>query len=315
VRTRSLVLIVVLLLAALAPSAWADGGPSVRENAGLSGIPTPSGFRYVVVDTPETAVLVRLSPRGRIVAEKYLPGRFTIQGVAYDGTPTGLSADGKTLVLVRPRTSFPRKQTRFLVLSSPGLHVRQKVVLKGDFTLDAISPDGSLLYFIDYLSARDPSKYAVRAFDVDSGTLLPDPVVDRTEPDEDMRGSPIARATSADGRWAYTLYDGAGMAPFVHALDTVGVDAHCIDLDALAGRDDLPYLRLRLDGGTLSVMKGTRPLLLVDTKSFRVSEPGESASTSDHGRSWLPIGAGAAALLLAAASAAFFLRRRRLATA
>jgi hypothetical protein len=312
-RIRTLA-VVVLLAGALAPGARADGGPSAKENAGLTGVVTPTGFRYVVVDDPKTATLARIAPDGRVVAEKYLPGPFTIQGVAYDGTATGLSANAKTLVLVRPRVAFPRKQTRFLVLSTPGLYVRQNVVLKGDFTLDAISPDGSLLYFINYLSARDPTKYAVRVYDMERGSLLAKPVVDRTEPDEDMRGSPISRVTSADGRWAYTLYDGAGNVPFVHALDTVGVDAHCVDLDALAGRQDLPLLRLRLDGRALSVMKGKRTLLLVDTKSFRVSEPGKTGSTVGGGRPWLPIGAGAGAVLLAAAVAASVFLRRRLAT-
>ena len=313
-RIRTLA-VVILLAGALAPGGRADGGPSVKENAGLTGVVTPTGFRYVVVDGPNTATLARIASDGRVVAEKYLPGPFTIQGVAYDGTPTGLSADGKTLVLVRPRFAFPRKETRFLVLSTPGLYVRHNVVLKGDFTLDAISPDGSLLYFINYLSARDPTQYAVRVYDVERGALLPKPVVDRTEPDEDMRGNPISRVTSADGRWAYTLYDGGGRTPFVHALDTVGVDAHCIDLDALMRSHDLPYLRLRLDGRTLSVTKGKTPLLLIDTESFRVSEPGKTSSTVDGGRRWLPIGAGAgAALLAAAAAAAFLLRRRRLAT-
>ncbi|HYY32227.1 MAG TPA: hypothetical protein VE693_01410 [Gaiellaceae bacterium] len=305
-------LVIVLLAGALVPSARADGAPSIVETAGLGGIATPTGFRYTVVDSPTISILVRIAPSGRVVAEKYLPGRFWIPAVGYDGTPTGLSADGKTLVLVQPRTAFPRKRTRFLVLSSPGMFVRENVVLKGDFSFDAMSPDGSLLYFINYLSPTDPTKYAVRAFDRDGGVLLRKPVVDRTEPDEVMRGNPVSRATSPDGRWAYTLYDGAGKTPFVHALDTVGANAHCIDLDELAGRQDLPFLRLRLVGGMLSVVKGKRTLLLVDTKSFRVSQPGKPASTSERGTSWLPIGAGAAAALLAAAAgAAFLLRRRR----
>ena len=47
-----------------------------------------------------------------------------------------------------------------------------------------------------------------------------------------MRGQPLTRATSPDGRWAYTLYDGAGKEPFIHALDTSTRSARCIDLDA-----------------------------------------------------------------------------------
>ena len=55
---------------------------------------------------------------------------------------------------------------------------------------------------------------------------LPTPIVDKSEPDERMAGLPITRQTTADGRWAYTLYDGAGKEPFVHALDTVNGEAH-----------------------------------------------------------------------------------------
>jgi hypothetical protein len=303
----------LLVACAFVPAAQADGGPSVAETAGLSGVVTPTGFRYVIVDSPTISVLVRLAPSGRVVAEKYLPGRFAIPAVAYDRTPTGLSADGKTLVLIRPRSVFPRNRTHFLILSSPGMFVRQNVVLEGDFAFDAISPDGSLIYFIQYLSRRDPGRYAVRAFDVDGGRLARQPVVDRSEPDEEMRGSPISRVSSADGRWAYTLYDGGGKTPFVHALDTVAAEAHCIDLEALAGRDDLPYLRLRSEtGGTLAVLADGRPLLLIDTESFGVSESARS-SPSESGPPWTRIGAGLGALLAAAGILILVARRRRLA--
>jgi hypothetical protein len=304
-------LLIILLAGALAPAAGADGGPSVIETAGLGGIVTPTGFRYVIVNSPTVALLLRIAPSGRIVAEKYLPGEYGIPAVGYQGAPIGLSADGKTLVLIQWRAAFPRRNTHFLVMSVPGLFVRQNVVLEGDFAFDAISPDGSLLYFINYLSPRDPTKYAVRAYDVQSGALLPGPVVDRTEPEEDMRGSPISRVSSPDGRWAYTLYDGAGKTPFVHALDTVDADAHCIDLDALAGRQDLPFLRLRLRSGTLNVVKGKRTLLLVDTKSFRVSKPETAVSGDGDSGAWLPIGLAAGAMIVLGGAGVAFLRRRR----
>jgi hypothetical protein len=300
-----------LVAAGLAGAAQTAGGPSVREDAGLTGIGTPTGFRYVAIGERNRTVLARISPQQRVVAVRFLAGRYTIAGVAYDGTATGLSADGKTLVLVRPRFAYPRARTDFLIVSTPGLHVRDAVTLRGDFSLDAVSPDGSMLYFIQYLSPKDPTEYAVRAFDTEGGRLVPEPVVDKSEPDEEMRGSPISRATSADGRWAYTLYDGAGATPFVHALDTVGVDAHCIDLDWLAGRSDLPYLRLGLDGGgTLAVVKGTERLALVDLETLQATElspPGASGG----GMPWLVLGGVAAAVLAAAISFAA-LRRRKL---
>ena len=62
--------------------------------------------------------------------------------------------------------------------------------------------------------------------------LFQEPVVDPSEPDEDMSGVPVSRVSDADGRWAYTLYDSAKH-PFVHALDTERRTAVCIDLDDL----------------------------------------------------------------------------------
>ena len=90
-----------------------------------------------------------------------------------------------------------------------------------------------------------------------------------------MRGLPVTRATSPDGRWAYTLYDGAGKHPFVHALDTVGARAVCIDLDALEGRRDIDGLRLWRaadDGAALDVLSPRRrPLAHIDTATFAVA--------------------------------------------
>jgi hypothetical protein len=83
---------------------------------------------------------------------------------------------------------------------------------------------------------------------------------------------------SPDGRWAYTLYDGAGAQPFVHALDTMGRTAVCIDLPGLAGRQDLYELRLGVGsgGGGLTVEKSGKPIVLIDPETFRVSEAAES---------------------------------------
>jgi hypothetical protein len=315
-RTSLSFALTALLAAGLAGAVPAAGGPSLREDAGLTGIGTPTGFRYVAIGERNRTVLARISPHQRVVAVRSLAGVYTIAGVAYDGTATGLSADGKTLVLIGPRYTFPRARTSFLILALPGMFVREAVTLRGDFSLDAVSPDGSMLYFIQYLSRKDPTEYAVRAFDREGGRLVPEPVVDKSEPDEDMRGMPISRVTSRDGRWAYTLYDGGGGTPFVHALDTLGVEAHCIDLAGLAGRTDLVTLRLRLrGGGNVAVAKGDRTVLLVDRTTFRASRPETGSTAKDSGDApWAPIGLGAGALLATGALSLALLRRRRAAT-
>ena len=131
-------------------------------------------------------------------------------------------------------------------------------------------------------------------------------------PTRTCAANPLSRVTSADGRWAYTLYDGRGMAPFVHALDTVGAEAHCIDLDALAGRNDRFDLRLRLGGsGKLAVLKGPERLAVIDLQTLRVTERGSvpARGSSGGGTPWVPIGA-AIAVVTASLSLAVLRRRR-----
>jgi hypothetical protein len=269
-----------------ATNARADGLPVLGVDVGATGVATLSGqARYVTIPAGADTVVERVNTRGgRIGASMLLPGTFTIPAVAYDGSASGLSGDGHTLILIEPRASFPRAETRLAVLNTRPLSWRTTITLPGDFSFDAVSPDGSLLYLIQYTSALDPTKYNVRVYDLDSSRLVKAPIVDPHERGEKMRGQPLTRATSSDGRWAYTLYDGAGKAPFVHALDTRNRTARCIDLDALAGTD-LTRLGLKLDTRhrLLSVTREARPALNVDLASFQVRPP----STGTSGFPWL----------------------------
>jgi len=269
-----------------ATAARADGLPVLGVDVGATGVATPSGqARYVTIPAGEGTVVARVNAHGRrIGASLLLPGTFTIPAVAYDGSASGLSGDGHTLILIEPRASFPRAETKLAMLHTRPLLWRTTITLPGDFSFDAVSPDGSLLYLIQYTSALDPTKYNVRVYDLDSSRLVKAPIVDPHERGEKTRGQPLTRATSSDGRWAYTLYDGAGKAPFVHALDTNNRTARCIDLDALAGAD-LTRLGLKLDSrhGLLIVTRGARPALNVDLASFQVRPP----STGTSGFPWL----------------------------
>ena len=214
---------------------------------------------------------------GQVLWSRYVSGRFTIPVVAYDGSASGLSADGGTLVLIRPRVAFPRRTTAFAVIGTERLRLREAFTLQGDFSFDALSPDGRWLYLVEYLSKRDPSRYLVRLYDLQRGRMLPEPIIDPEEVGDVMRGMPVTRASSPDGRFAYTLYDGAGKHPFIHALDTVEKSARCIDLHGLMGFELLSEARLDVspDGGTLSVVHPSyqQPLAVVDTTTDEVTEP------------------------------------------
>ena len=220
--------------------------------------------------------------------------------VAYDGSPSGLSADGRTLVLINPRRRWPRRHTTFAVVDARRMELRRHIRLRGDFSFDAISPDGRIAYLIEYLSPRDVTAYAVRAYDMRARRLFQEPVVDPSEPDEDMSGVPLSRVSDTEGRWAYTLYSGAKH-PFVHALDTERRTAVCIDLDLR----NLRGAALEIHGGRLDVVGDSGLLARIDTATHRViAAPGKRAARAkaeaSAGTPWLPIAAPTAALLLLA---------------
>ena len=308
---RRFVLLAAVLAIASTPVALADGLPVLGIDVGSSGVTVPgSADRYVTVGSVGSTLVERIARNGgRIVGLARVSENFTIPAVAYDSSASGLSADGKTLVLIEPRASFPRQVTRFLLLDARTLRVRRTVTLRGDFSFDAVSPHGQRMFLINYTSPNDPTRYTVRAYDFHAGALMPTPVRDPAERSDKMRGSPITRLMSADGRWAYTLYDGASSTPFVHALDTVALRAHCIDLPLLAGRRDLWALRLtRGSGDELRVDTTDGALARIDLTRFTVSAPA-AEGTSASGRA-LELSAAVVVALLLAALAAFAARRR-----
>lgn len=268
--------LLVAVSAATPAVAAADGLPVMGVDGGRAGVAGKgSDTRFV---TRKAVASTRVSelrgPDRTVVRSRLVDGRYTIPVVALDGTPSGLSADGRTLVLINPRRTFPRERTAFAVLDARTLRVRTVLDFKGDYSFDALSPNGRWLYLIQYTSRRDPQRYAVRAYDLRADRMLPKPIVDPTEPDEAMRGFALTRATTENGRWEYTLYDGGGSHPFVHALDTVGRKALCLDLDVLEGDSNLGNLRLQPDpGGQITVHYRGIPMAFIDRETRQVSEP------------------------------------------
>lgn len=318
---RKLVLATMLGLTTLVPTgpvtvAAADGLPVPVTNS-PEGVPSLAGdVRYFAVPTRDETVLSEIEQDGGEVSRTSThDGRYVVPAVAIDGSGSGLSADGGTLVLIRPRMRFPQQSTKLAVFDTNRLRRPELLTLKGDFSFDAISPDGSTLYFIEYLS-RDPTDYAVRSYDLATGQLDPAPIVDADEPDEAMAGYPLTRESSPDGRWAYTLYDSPGH-PFIHALDTQEATAQCIDLPETLSTRELYNAHLIVDesGSSLTVEGRSGPLAVVDTQTFAVGEPGEPAAPgtpADDGESWLLLAAlGAGLLAIATAAIALLLPRRR----
>jgi hypothetical protein len=296
----------VIAALALAPAALADGPPSGVVQGGSGVLSSDGTVRYVTIDVRNrTLVLATRTKGGQVWNWPDYAGSWGIPLVAGDGSTGGLSADGRTLVLGESSVVVPlRSRTEFLVLDTKGLSIRHTIVLKGDFAFDALSPHGRRLYVIQRVSTTDSSRYVVRAVDLARGRLLPGRIADRTQRGWVMQGYAVTRATSAGGRWVYTLYQNPGGTPFVHALDTVAGVAHCIGIP-WKGIDQSGLYNMRLSlldrGRTLELQRRNgRSLLAVDTRTYRVSEPQNSAGG---GFPWwtAPLGVAAVLVLLSAA--------------
>jgi hypothetical protein len=295
-----------------APTAFADGGSAP---VAAEGVLAPNGkIRYAALTNGRSTTVNASHLNGVVIRWRDIRGRWQIPGVAFDGTAGGLSGDGRTLVLMRLQTAPIPTRSVFQVMRTSDLAPVQRVVLNGNFAYDALSPDGSRLYLIQHLSRSNLSRYIVRAYALDERRLLPGRIADRTQRGWVMAGYPVTRATSADGRWAYTLYTRPGGTPFVHALDTVRGVAHCIGIPWRGNQNPLWRLRLAVrDGGrTLSLhFRSGREYLAIAQGSWRISHPAAAARPRPGSAfPWWILGvAGAGALLLFALSRTGFARR------
>jgi hypothetical protein len=322
-RSFALSLAILAALAAAPAGAAAAGGPAIPGGTwGGAGVTGPAGtpaaeFRYVTIyHGPRGGTTVeKISTDGGVVRQYWsFETDWTLPAVTLLGEAGGLSADGETLVLLRPVYGLQAGETSFRILDTRRLRTRERLTLDGRFSFDAISPDGRLMYLVEYPDPRDPLEYRVRAYDLATSEFRPGRIVDPDEPGEQMTGQPVARQMSPDGRWAYTLY-GGGEETFIHALDTERATAVCVDLHEFGSRD-LFRLGLEVDPttGAITVLERRAPAAVVDPETFAVGEPpaAESAADADGGGglAWIAIGAGAVLLV----GAGLIMRRGRTVT-
>jgi hypothetical protein len=276
-RPTQVVVAIGLLGAALAaPAASGDGGPVPTAVQGWDGV-ARDDVRYVAVPAGRDTVLQMIKRNtGRVLRWTIVKGNFGIPQVAFDGTTDGLSRDGRTLVLEDVAAG---RTTTFAVVDVGKFRHRTTIRLRGDFSFDALSPGARMLYLVERLSTQDLLKYRVRSYDLGARRMLPAPVADKRSEESEMQGMPFARASSKNGRWAYTLYAG-GPHPFVHALNTSRANAYCIDLPHSWHDVDAASMRLRVKAGSRLLIQhrsGGRPLAVLDVANFRlVSAVGNS---------------------------------------
>jgi hypothetical protein len=262
-------------LALVASTAAADGGPAPGVVTGWDGTVDPTGaVRYVALPAARATTVAAVRKRdGRILRWVTVRGVFGVPQVAFDGTTEGVSRDGKTLVLAT-YGGVVGGVTSFAVLRTVPLRLRKTVTLRGNWSFDALSRDGRTLYAIEYLGTGPNPRYNVRAVSLVTGKPVGGAIVDKREADEEMNGSPWARARSANGAWAYTLYAKLNGTAFVHALDTASRRAFCVDLPWRTSAQRLAAVRLSLADGGRSLelaRRGGNRLALVDTTTFKVT--------------------------------------------
>jgi hypothetical protein len=307
---RRLLLCLVVAAGALAtaPAAVAAGGPIfvTQGGSGVASHVQPALHYVTVSDGPGGTLLETLDVAHRAVfGWVRLHGSWGIPVLGNGYSGQGLSHDGRTLVLGSTASPYV-SPTRFLVVDARRMKTVRTIVLDGTFSFDALSPDGSRLYLIQYASAGNLSHYIVRAYDMRTNQLLPGKIADRSEDEETMAGSALTRTTSADGRWVYTLYQKPSGEPFIHALDTVGRAAYCIDLPKTVGLYNI-VLSLRNHGRTLAAhWRSGRPWLNVAAGTWEISYPHSAFPWA-----WVGAGIGGTLVLASAAAGALLLRRRR----
>jgi len=159
---------------------------------------------------------------GRNHVIRVVPGSWSLPA-AVPGQWEGISWDGSRVVLVS--TDDPG---RFLAVSTRDPHAAPRVVApNGRFVYDGMSVDGEQLFLTQTADAGGGPAYRIRRYDLATGRLDPEPIVDKLEGDEAMVGDPVARASATD--FLYTVYERQPR-PFVHALDSHGAYSLCIDL-------------------------------------------------------------------------------------
>ena len=185
------------------------------------GIPSPD-WKHLYSTTG--AALIDVDPRtGVTEVTVQLPGRFELPQATSSGMPGGTSPNGDWLVA----ESYDGTATHLVIVETAAMRVVHTENLTGHFHFDAISNDGQRLYLIQYLNGRE---YYVRLFNVVSGTLDENIVVDKSNGEQSMSGVRLSGIATPGGGWLFSMYVREQDNPFIHALSLDGPFAFCLDL-------------------------------------------------------------------------------------
>src|SRR5689334_15713724 len=196
----------------------------------------PSADWKHVYTTAGMSLIDTDSATGDTVNTMQLHGAYHLPAATANGMPGGLSPSGRWLVVERfDGSAQTPSATHMLVIDTAAMKVQRRVDLQGYFEFDAIDNMALNLYLIEHLNGRE---YYVRLFDLTSGSLTANVVVDKSDGNQAMAGLRLSGVPSADGHWLFSVYVREHEAPFVHALSLDGPFAFCLDLPGGGYLDD-----------------------------------------------------------------------------
>jgi hypothetical protein len=231
------------------------------------GVPSPD-WKHVY--TTAGMSLVDTDPAtGDTVSTLQLNGAYHLPAATANGMPGGLSPDGRWLVVERfdgADAQMPTA-THMLVIETSAMKVRHQVDLAGYFEFDAVDDNDINLFLIQHLNGRE---YYVRLYDLTSGSLTANIVVDKSDGNQAMAGLRLSGVATVGGHWLFSMYVREHEAPFIHALSLDGPFAFCLDLPGSGYLDDPNQMNWSLamskDGSRLfAVNPAAGTVALVDT--------------------------------------------------
>jgi DNA-binding beta-propeller fold protein YncE len=187
----------------------------------------PDRSRYWTVDPGDHTTVRGIDPAtGDDRTSFVLDGRWSVPA-SYGPAPSGLSANGKWMVLVAPpHATGTVMVNRFAVVDLANGKLDRVVTADGDVGFDAVSDDGRNLYLVEH--PVPAPHYAVRVASF-NGAGLQDGVLGQIKTAEPEVMNGLYHASVAVGSdWFLSLYSNPGRGPFIHALNTTQLYAQCI---------------------------------------------------------------------------------------
>jgi len=190
-----------------------------------------SPYRWAAIAPQEAPVTIveRINQSGGHVSRWWtLRGSWYLTAAAWHGGGTGVAGNESVVVLTRIEhwQVRLRHRTQLAVLDAGPAHRAEpdpvrRFSLPGDYSVYAISPDGSTLFLAHWLSQPEGfTRFTLEAYDLQRGRLLPAGAIEGNG--EILAGVPVSRWQDADGHHVYTRYRDRGGRRYVLALDTVG---------------------------------------------------------------------------------------------